>query len=59
RDAPRPGADPPDAPADVPAGGPARPRDPSWIEAECRRRFPGDPVRTRACVAALRSRFGG
>ncbi|WP_344284226.1 hypothetical protein [Actinomadura napierensis] len=31
----------------------ARPAPPSWIGPECRRRFPGDPARQAACVAAL------
>ncbi|MER6814300.1 hypothetical protein ABT299_33935 [Spirillospora sp. NPDC000708] len=31
----------------------ARPAAPSWIGPECRRRFPGDPARQAACVAAL------
>ncbi|RSN48487.1 hypothetical protein, partial [Actinomadura sp. WAC 06369] len=59
RDAPRPPGGPADAPADGAAGAPPPPHDPSWIEAECRRRFRGDPARRSACVAALRSRFGG
>ncbi|WUH96215.1 hypothetical protein OHR68_21760 [Spirillospora sp. NBC_00431] len=37
----------------------ARPRAPSWISAECARRFPDDPRRRTACVAALTSQFGG
>ncbi|MFA1542990.1 hypothetical protein [Actinomadura monticuli] len=30
----------------------ARPAPPSWIDAECRRRFPDDPLRRRYCAAA-------
>ncbi|GAA1873489.1 hypothetical protein [Actinomadura bangladeshensis] len=36
----------------------ARPASPSWIAAECRRRYPHDPLRRRACVAVLADRFG-
>ncbi|MFG2085971.1 MULTISPECIES: hypothetical protein [unclassified Spirillospora] len=40
----------------------ATPRDgtavPSWIAAECRRRFPDDPRRRSACAAALTDAFG-
>ncbi|WP_207939272.1 hypothetical protein, partial [Actinomadura darangshiensis] len=37
----------------------ARPAAPSWIAAECRRRFPDDPLRRRYCVAALTRTFMG
>ncbi|TMR39466.1 hypothetical protein [Actinomadura geliboluensis] len=37
----------------------ARPATPSWVAAECRRRFPDDPTRRAACVAALSGRLGG
>ncbi|MER7547562.1 hypothetical protein ABTW95_31585 [Spirillospora sp. NPDC127506] len=33
-------------------------RPPSWIARECRRRFPDDPLRRRACVAVLTDQFG-
>ncbi|MCP9955113.1 hypothetical protein [Actinomadura madurae] len=36
-----------------------RPAAPSWIAAECRRRYPADPFRRSACVAALTEAFGG
>ncbi|QKW35457.1 hypothetical protein HUT06_16585 [Actinomadura sp. NAK00032] len=36
----------------------ARPATPSWVTSECRRRFPGDPRRRAACVAALSGPFG-
>ncbi|MDL4770861.1 hypothetical protein [Actinomadura xylanilytica] len=32
---------------------------PGWIGPECRRRFPGDPGRRGACVAALTRQLGG
>ncbi|MWA05026.1 hypothetical protein F8568_032625 [Actinomadura sp. LD22] len=35
----------------------ARPAAPSWIGPECRRRFPADPARQAACVAALTSYY--
>ncbi|WP_433468759.1 hypothetical protein [Spirillospora sp. CA-128828] len=38
---------------------PSRPKAPSWIGPECRRRFPDDPRRRAACVAALTQAFGG
>ncbi|GAA1825434.1 hypothetical protein [Actinomadura chokoriensis] len=36
----------------------ARPASPAWIAAECRRRYPHDPLRRRACVAVLTDQFG-
>ncbi|NEA26651.1 hypothetical protein [Actinomadura bangladeshensis] len=36
----------------------ARPASPAWITAECRRRYPHDPLRRRACVAVLTDQFG-
>ncbi|MEO3823781.1 hypothetical protein [Actinomadura sp. B10D3] len=35
-----------------------RPKAPSWIAAECRRRYPADSFRRSACVAALTEAFG-
>lgn len=52
---PRPRPRPRPAPRPHVPSGPrtARPAAPSWIGPECRRRFPGDPARQGACVAAL------
>lgn len=36
----------------------ARPASPAWITAECRRRFPHDAFRRRACAAVLTDQFG-
>jgi hypothetical protein len=36
-----------------------RPATPSWIAAECRRRFPDDPGRRDACAAVLARTLGG
>ncbi|TDC62185.1 hypothetical protein E1200_26620 [Actinomadura sp. GC306] len=48
------------APAPRPsAAPPARPAVPSWIAAECRRRYPDDPHRRATCAAALTRAFGG
>ncbi|HEY8482444.1 MAG TPA: hypothetical protein VIL71_21670 [Spirillospora sp.] len=49
------------APARAPRPGgtrTARPAVPSWVAAECRRRFPDDPRRRAACTAVLTEMFG-
>ncbi|MBE1535418.1 hypothetical protein [Actinomadura algeriensis] len=61
RNVPKPEPEPEPVPVPAPEKKPAEPapRDPSWARAECARRFPGDPVRARACAAALGARRGG
>src|SRR5690606_30551531 len=55
---PRTRASRPGPPSRPRAGRPDRPAAPSWIAAECRRRFPDDPRRRAVCAAVLTETFG-